>query len=99
MHTPRSEEALKVLSNGAVDLMITDLSMLGKRTMLDLIASKAARQTFQLLKDQGFALEEFWLHNMAVGFAAQTLSSPLDPEIGQSPTPSHAKPEPPCRKR
>ena len=66
---------------------ITDIDraiiLLGKRTVLGLVASEAVRQTFQDVEDQGFALEEFWLHNMAVGFAAQILSTPLDPEQAQ----------------
>ena len=63
---------------------ITDIDraiiLLGKRTVLGLVACEAVRQTFQDVEDQGFVLEEFWLHNMAVGFAAQILSTPLDPE-------------------
>jgi HD-like signal output (HDOD) protein/CheY-like chemotaxis protein len=63
---------------------ITDIDraiiLLGKKTVLGLVASEAVRQTFTSVQEKGFILEEFWLHNLATGFAAQILSLPLDPE-------------------
>jgi HD-like signal output (HDOD) protein len=52
--------------------------LLGKRTVLGLVASEAVRQTFSLVEDQGFDLEAFSMHNLATGFAAHLLALPLD---------------------
>jgi DNA-binding response OmpR family regulator/HD-like signal output (HDOD) protein len=62
---------------------ITDVDraviLLGKDTVSGLVASEAMRQAFSAVQEQGFVLEDFWLHNLAVGFAAYILSFPLEP--------------------
>ena len=54
--------------------------LLGKQTVVGLVASEATRQTFTAVQEQGFDLEDFWLHNLAVGFAAHILSLPVTGE-------------------
>jgi DNA-binding response OmpR family regulator/HD-like signal output (HDOD) protein len=51
--------------------------LLGKDTVAGLVASEAMRQAFTAVEDKGFILEDFWLHNVAVGFASYILSFPL----------------------
>ena len=48
--------------------------MLGKNTVSGLVASEAVRKSFTAVEDIGFKLEEFWLHNLAVGYSAHLLS-------------------------
>jgi HD-like signal output (HDOD) protein len=55
----------------AVDRAIV---MLGKNTVSGLVASEAVRKSFTAVEDIGFKLEEFWLHNLAVGYSAHLLS-------------------------
>ena len=55
--------------------------LLGKNTVAGLVASDAVRQAFTAVQEAGFVLEDFWVHNLAVGFAAHVLSLPV-PEIG-----------------
>lgn len=52
--------------------------LLGKRTVAGLVASEAMRKTFTSIQEVGFNLEEFWLHNLSVGFAAHVLSLPVE---------------------
>ncbi len=52
--------------------------LLGKRTILGLVASEAVRQTFSQVEDKGFDLEAFSMHNLATGFAAHLLALPID---------------------
>jgi len=63
---------------------ITDIEravvLLGKNTVAGLVASEAMRQAFAAVQEKGFNLEDFWLHNLAVGFAAYLLSCPLSKE-------------------
>ena len=56
--------------------------LLGKRTVAGLVASEAIRKAFTAVQDMGFSLEEFWLHNLSVGFAAHLLSLPAIAEGG-----------------
>ena len=48
--------------------------MLGKNTVSGLVASEVVRKSFTAVEDMGFKLEEFWLHNLAVGYSAHLLS-------------------------
>jgi two-component system chemotaxis response regulator CheY len=59
--------------------------LLGKATVKGLVASDAMRQAFTAVQEQGFVLEDFWLHNLSVGFAAYILSMPVnaDASVGQ----------------
>ena len=57
--------------------------LLGKETVTGLVASEAMRQTFTAIQEQGFLLEDFWLHSLAVGFAAHILAFPLDEESAE----------------
>ena len=52
--------------------------LLGKKTVAGLVASEAMRKTFTSIQEVGFDLQEFWLHNLSVGFAAHVLSLPVE---------------------
>jgi HD-like signal output (HDOD) protein/DNA-binding NarL/FixJ family response regulator len=52
--------------------------LLGKESIAGLVASEAVRQTLEAVSEVGFDLEDFWMHNLAVGFAAYILSISLD---------------------
>ena len=52
--------------------------LLGKETVEGIVASEAVRQSLACIKERGFNLVDFWVHNLAVGFAAYILSFPLD---------------------
>ena len=54
--------------------------LLGKDSVKGLVASEAIRQAFTTVQEQGFSLEDFWLHNLSVGFAAYILSMVVDPD-------------------
>ena len=52
--------------------------LMGKNTVKDLVASEAVKRAFNSVQDSGFSLENYWLHNVAVGFVAYLLSFPLE---------------------
>ena len=64
--------------DGAISDIDRAIILLGKRTVLGLVASEAVRQTFSQVEDKGFDLEAFSLHNLATGFAAHLLALPID---------------------
>ncbi|MDA0333684.1 MAG: HDOD domain-containing protein [bacterium] len=55
--------------------------LLGKNVVVGLVASTSVRTALAAIAEKGFRLEELWLHNLAVGFAAHILSHPLDREV------------------
>lgn len=55
--------------------------LLGKNVVVGLVASTSVRTALSAIAEKGFRLEELWLHNLAVGFAANILSHPLDREV------------------
>lgn len=55
--------------------------LLGKNVVVGLVASTSVRTALAAIAEKGFRLEELWLHNLAVGFAANILSHPLDREV------------------
>jgi len=61
---------------------VTDIDraviLLGKETIAGLVASETVRQAFTGVQEKGFILEDLWLHNVSVGFAAYILSFPLE---------------------
>lgn len=56
--------------------------LLGKQTVAGLVASESMRKAFTAVQEMGFNLEEFWLHNVSVGFAAHLLSLPVTADGG-----------------
>ena len=52
--------------------------LLGKEEVKELTASESVKRAFSAIEESGFSLDAFWLHNVAVGFAAKILSFPLD---------------------
>jgi HD-like signal output (HDOD) protein len=55
--------------------------LLGKNVVVGLVASASVRTALAAIAEKGFRLDELWLHNLAVGFAAHILSHPLDGEV------------------
>jgi HD-like signal output (HDOD) protein len=55
--------------------------LLGKNVVVGLVASTAMRGALAAIEEKGFRLDELWLHNLAVGFAAHILSYPLDKPV------------------
>lgn len=60
---------------------ITDIDraivLMGKNTVAGIVASEAVRKSFTTVQEIGFNLSEFWIHNLAVGFAAHILALPV----------------------
>ena len=52
--------------------------LLGREEVKELIASESVKRAFSSIEEKGFSLDAFWLHSVAVGFAAKILSFPLD---------------------
>jgi two-component system chemotaxis response regulator CheY len=82
---PMSSATLLKHANSASLGLSTEVSqveravvLLGKRTVAGLIASEAMRKTFTSIQEVGFDLEDFWLHNLCVGFTAHVLSLPVE---------------------
>ena len=58
--------------------------LLGKDMVTNIVASQAVSQSFSAVEEQGFNLGDFWLHNLAVGFAAHILAFPLDADAARA---------------
>ncbi|MBT3343692.1 MAG: HDOD domain-containing protein [Gemmatimonadetes bacterium] len=60
---------------------ITDIDraivLMGKNTVAGIVASEAVRKSFTSVQEMGFNLSEFWIHNLAVGFASHILALPV----------------------
>ncbi len=60
---------------------VTDIDraivLMGKNTVAGLVASEAVRKSFTTVQEIGFNLSEFWIHNLAVGFASHILALPV----------------------
>lgn len=67
---------------------ITDIGraviLLGKDAIRNLVASQSMLEMFKEVQEQGFNLNDFWHHNLAVGYAAYILGYPLDAELAQA---------------
>lgn len=73
----RHANSLPSAADGEVTQVERAVVLLGRNAVAGLVAGEAVRQVFQDVQDHGFILEEFWLHSVAVGFAAHILSMPL----------------------
>ncbi len=60
---------------------VTDIDraivLMGKNTVAGIVASEAVRKAFTTVQEIGFNLSEFWIHNLAVGFASHILALPV----------------------
>jgi DNA-binding response OmpR family regulator len=52
--------------------------LLGKNTVAGLVAGEPVRKSFTAVEENGFKLEEFWLHNIAVDYTSHLLSLDVD---------------------
>jgi|GEM_PF-226162 len=61
---------------------INDLSkaiiLLGKNTVKEIVAASAVKRSFEGIQEQGFSIEEYWLHSVGVAIAARILSFTYD---------------------
>jgi len=76
----RHANALPAAASAEVTQVERAVVLLGRNVVAGLVAGEAVRQVFQDVQDHGFVLQEFWLHSVAVGFAAHILSLPLGDE-------------------
>ena len=67
---------------------ITDIGraviLLGKDAIRNIVASQSMLEMFKEVQEQGFNLNDFWHHNLAVGYAAYILGYPLDADLAQA---------------
>jgi len=54
------------------------VTLLGKNTVKELIICQSVKRAFKRVHDQGFEVEEFWLHSLAVAVTTRLLGLPLD---------------------
>lgn len=73
----RHANSLESAAGGEITQVERAVVRLGRNAVAGLVAGEAVRQVFQDVQDHGFVLEDFWLHSVAVGFAAHILSMPL----------------------
>ena len=62
--------------------------LLGKNTVKEMVVAGALKRSFESIQEQGFSVEEYWLHSVGVATAARILAFPLDETIW---TPQHRK--------
>lgn len=71
---------------------INDLSkaviLLGKNTVKEIVVASAVKRSFEGIQEQGFSVEEYWLHSVGVALAARILSFTYDETKW---TPQHKK--------
>mgnify|MGYP003327568849 CR=1 FL=1 len=52
--------------------------LLGKNTVKEIVASSAVKRTVEGIEEQGFVIEDYWLHSVAVGVTARIISFVFD---------------------
>jgi two-component system, chemotaxis family, chemotaxis protein CheY len=52
--------------------------LLGKNTVKELVVSSAVKRSFEGIQEQGFSVEDYWLHSVGVSLAARILAFPYD---------------------
>ena len=54
------------------------VTLLGKRTIKDLVASQAVKQAFRQVTGMGFSVEDYWVHSLAVALMCRILATFAD---------------------
>ena len=62
--------------------------LLGKNTVKEMVIYGAVKRSFEGIQEQGFSVEEYWLHSVGVAIAARILAFPFDEKAW---TPQHRK--------
>jgi two-component system, chemotaxis family, chemotaxis protein CheY len=62
--------------------------LLGKNTVKELVVSSAVKRSFEGIQDEGFSVEDYWLHSVGVSIAARILAFSYDEKRW---TPQHKK--------
>tara|TARA_B100000674_G_C37947058_1_gene965401 strand:- start:456 stop:2465 length:2010 start_codon:yes stop_codon:yes gene_type:complete len=52
--------------------------LLGKNTVKEVVASSAVKRSVEGIEEQGFVIEDYWLHSVAVGITARIISFVYD---------------------
>ena len=52
--------------------------LLGKNTVKEIVASSAVKRSVEGIEEQGFVIEDYWLHSVAVGTTARIISFAYD---------------------
>ena len=53
------------------------VTLLGKKTVKELVVCQAVKQSFERVREKGFDVEAFWHHSLSVATGARILSLPL----------------------
>ncbi len=53
------------------------VTLLGKKTVKELVACRAVKQAFTRVREKGFDVDDFWSHSLAVATAGRILNLPL----------------------
>jgi HD-like signal output (HDOD) protein len=63
---------------GEINKINKAVILLGKNAVKEIIVSGALKRSFESVKEEGFEIEDYWLHSVGVALAARLLSFPLD---------------------
>ena len=62
--------------------------LLGKNAVKEMVVAGALKRSCEDTEEEGFNVEEYWLHSVAVAITARILAFPLDEKAR---TPQHRK--------
>jgi two-component system, chemotaxis family, chemotaxis protein CheY len=64
---------------GGVEHTDKAVILLGRNTVKELVVSEAVQRAFQVVQEDQFDIEDFWLHSVCVALVARLFTLPLDP--------------------
>jgi len=62
--------------------------LLGKSPVKEMIVSGAVKRSFESIHEEGFSVEDYWLHSVSVAITARVLAFPFDEKVWM---PQHRK--------
>ena len=66
---------------GEINDVYKAVVLLGKNPVKEMVVAGALKRSFESIQEQGFSVEEYWLHSVGVATAARILAFPLDETI------------------
>lgn len=63
---------------GEIDETSKAVILLGKNAVKEIIVSGAVKRSFEGVREEGFNVDDYWLHSVGVALAARLLTFPLD---------------------